>query len=74
VLAPELNVAREQLTPEARIVADLAADSLDVVQISMALEDRFNLTIPDEHMEKAETVEELYHALGTLLAQAGCHA
>lgn len=72
ILIEKLNVAREQLTPEARIMADLGADSLDVVEISLALEEQFNLTIPDpdEQTEKTETVGELYQELAALLERA----
>jgi len=72
ILIGQLNVGREQLTPEARIEEDLGADSLDKVEITMKLEGRFDLTIPDEDAEKIETVGELGEALAALLERASC--
>ena len=69
VLMEELDVQREQLTPESKIEADLGADSLTVIQIVMKLEDRFNLVLSDEVPEKAVTVEKLYETLADQLGQ-----
>jgi acyl carrier protein len=70
ILIEQLHVQREQLTPEARIMADLGADSLDMVEIAMTTEEEFSLTLPDEEAEKIVTVEDLYEAVGTLLGRA----
>jgi acyl carrier protein len=70
ILMHQLQINREQITPEARIVADLGADSLDMVEIAMKAEEVFNLTLPDEEAEKIVTVEDLYDAVGTLLERA----
>jgi acyl carrier protein len=67
VLMQQLGLAREQLTPEARIMGDLGADSLDVVEITMLLEEAFQLTIPDEQAENDPTVEELCAIVAKLL-------
>jgi len=72
IIIGQLTVAREQLHPEARVMGDLGADSLDIMEITMKLEERFNLTIPDEEAEKVETVEELYQAVAALLERASC--
>jgi acyl carrier protein len=69
VIIRQLDVQRDQLTPEARILADLGADSLDVVEISMTLEELFEVTIPDEQWDKVETVGALYDELGRILQQ-----
>jgi len=69
IIIRQLDVQRDQLTPEARILADLGADSLDVVEISMTLEELFEVTIPDEQWDKVETVGELYDELGRILQQ-----
>ena len=69
IIIRQLDVQRDQLTPEARILADLGADSLDVVEISMALEELFDVTIPDEQWDKVDTVGELYDELGRILQQ-----
>lgn len=58
VVAEELNVSEEQITPEARFVDDLGADSLDVVELVMRLEDEFDISIPDEDAEKIRTVSD----------------
>lgn len=70
ILMDELDVKREQLTPESRIEADLGADSLDVVQIVMRIEEVFNITLSDEAAEKSETVEKLYEILADQLGQS----
>ena len=67
ILMHQLQIKREQITPEARIMADLGADSLDMVEIAMKAEEVFNLTLPDEEAEKIVTVEDLYEAVGTLI-------
>jgi acyl carrier protein len=67
ILMQQLDISREQLTEDAAIMSDLGADSLDVVEISMNLEERFNLTIPDEQWERVKTVGELYAAMSELL-------
>ena len=48
ILVEQLGVQRAQLTPEAKIQEDLGADSLTVIEIAMAMEERFHLSIPDE--------------------------
>ena len=73
IIIRQLDVQRDQLTPEARILADLGADSLDVVEISMTLEELFEVTIPDEQWDKVDTVGELYDELGRIL-QHRAHA
>ena len=56
VIAEELNVAEDQITPDASFADDLGADSLDVVELVMRLEDEFDISIPDEDAEKIRTV------------------
>ena len=63
VLVEELGVRPEKLTPEARLDADLGADSLTKVEIVMALEDRLAVTLSDELTEKVESVEDVYDAV-----------
>jgi acyl carrier protein len=67
ILTHELGVEPSQLTADARLVEDLGADSLTVVEINMALEDRFNLSIPDERLERVRTVEDVYELLAECL-------
>ena len=71
ILTEQLGVQRDQITPEARIMDDLGADSLDMVEISMKVEEAFNLTLSDEDMEKVLTVGDLHEALAGLLERTG---
>jgi acyl carrier protein len=54
----ELGVKEEEVTSEASFVEDLGADSLDTVELVMALEEEFETEIPDEEAEKITTVKE----------------
>ncbi len=56
VIADQLNVDAAQVTLEAEFVKDLGADSLDVVELIMALEEKFGIEIPDEQAEKIVNV------------------
>jgi acyl carrier protein len=69
ILIHQLQVTREQITSEARLMADLGADSLDMVEIAMKSEEEFGLTMPDEEAEKVVTVEDLYEVVGRLLGR-----
>lgn len=56
IIVEQLGVSPEQVTPEASFIDDLGADSLDTVELVMALEEAFKLEIPDEDAEKMEKV------------------
>ena len=56
--AEQLGVKLEQVTPNASFVDDLGADSLDTVELVMALEEEFETEIPDEDAEKITTVQQ----------------
>lgn len=56
IIAEQLGVKPEEVTPEASFVEDLGADSLDTVELVMALEEEFGIEIPDEDAEKMTTV------------------
>ena len=56
IIAKELEVDSKQLAPEAKFIEDLGADSLDIVELVMALEEEFGLDIPDEDADKLKTV------------------
>ncbi len=69
ILCRELDVKPEQLEPGAVLDADLGADSLTKVEIIMALEDQFGVTVPDEVSERVETVGDVFEALAKVLGR-----
>ena len=52
----QLSVNADQVTPEAKFIEDLGADSLDTVELVMALEEEFGIEVPDEQAEKLQSV------------------
>ena len=56
LIAEQLNIDVEEVTPEASFIDDLGADSLDTVELIMAFEEEFEIEIPDEEAEKIKTV------------------
>jgi acyl carrier protein len=56
IVADQLGVEKEKITPETSFVNDLGADSLDTVELVMELEEEFDITIPDDAAEKIQTV------------------
>jgi acyl carrier protein len=56
IIAKELEVDVKQMTPDAKFIEDLGADSLDIVELVMALEEEFSIEIPDEDADKLKTV------------------
>ena len=58
IIVDQLGVEEETVTPEASFVDDLGADSLDTVELVMALEEEFGIEIPDEDAEKITRVKE----------------
>ena len=56
IIVQNLNVPEEQLTPEAKFIEDLGADSLDTVELVMAFEEEFGIEVPDEEAEKLISV------------------
>jgi acyl carrier protein len=58
LVCEQLGVKEEEVTPQASFVEDLGADSLDTVELVMALEEEFETEIPDEEAEKITTVKE----------------
>lgn len=69
ILIHQLQIKREQIKPEARLMADLGADSLDMVEIAMKAEEEFGFTLPDDEAEKIVTVEDLCEAVGRFLGR-----
>ena len=58
LVVEQLGVSPDEVTPEAKFIEDLGADSLDTVELVMAFEDRFGVEIPDEDAAKITTVGE----------------
>jgi acyl carrier protein len=58
IICEQLNVSAEDVVPEASFVDDLGADSLDQVELIMAMEEEFDISIPDEDAEKIATVKD----------------
>ncbi|MBO4384083.1 MAG: acyl carrier protein [Clostridia bacterium] len=58
-ISVQLNVPEENITPETRFVEDLKADSLDLVELVMDLEERYGVEIPDEQLAEVKTVGQI---------------
>jgi len=56
IIADQLGISDEQIKPESKFIEDLGADSLDIVELIMAMEEEFQTEIPDEEAEKIRTV------------------
>ena len=56
IIVEQLGVNEEQVTPEAKFIEDLGADSLDTVELVMAFEEEFEIDVPDEEAEKLQSV------------------
>jgi acyl carrier protein len=67
IIADQLGVEIDKLTPDAKFVEDLGADSLDVVELIMGFEEEFNIEIPDEDAEKIKTVGDVLNYLNEKL-------
>ncbi len=69
IIAEQLGVKKEEVTENAKFVDDLGADSLDTVELVMALEEEFGIEIPDEDAEKMTTVGEAIKYIETKAAK-----
>ncbi len=59
LITDQLGVDRKSLTPEANLLDDLGADSLDVVELVMALEEEFGIEVPDDDVENIRTIGDI---------------
>jgi acyl carrier protein len=59
IIVEQLGVSLEEVTPQASFIEDLGADSLDIVELIMGLEEEFDIEIPDEDAEKIQTVDDV---------------
>jgi len=58
IIVEQLGVSPEEVVPEASFIDDLGADSLDIVELVMAIEEEFALEIPDDDAEKIQTIQD----------------
>lgn len=59
MIASQLNLNVEDVKPESKIVDDLGADSLDMIEMLMALEEEFKISVPDDEAEKLKTIADI---------------
>ncbi len=59
IVVEQLGVTKEELAPEASFIDDLGADSLDIVELVMAMEEEFDIEIPDDDAEKIQTIKDV---------------
>lgn len=69
LLAEQLNIAAEKIKAESRVIEDLGADSLDVVEMLMTLEDNFNVTVTDEESVNLKTVGDIVKLIDSKTAK-----
>ncbi|MGI6648471.1 MAG: acyl carrier protein [Bacillota bacterium] len=67
IISEQLDVEPEKVTPETRLMDDLKADSMDLVEMVMAFEEEFGISIPDEDAEKLVKVQDVLTYLETKL-------
>jgi acyl carrier protein len=70
IIANQLGIEEEDVTAEASVIDDLGADSLDVVELVMALEEEFDLEIPNEEAEKITSVQNIFDYMANALQAA----
>ncbi|MEJ2235978.1 MAG: acyl carrier protein [Syntrophobacterales bacterium] len=70
IIASQLGIDQDDVTAEASVIDDLGADSLDVVELVMALEEEFDLEIPDEEAEKITKVQNIFDYMANALQTA----
>jgi acyl carrier protein len=70
IIANQLGIEEEDVTAAASVIDDLGADSLDVVELVMALEEEFDLEIPDEEAEKITNVQNIFDYMANALQAA----
>ena len=67
IIVEQLGVSKEEVVPEASFIDDLGADSLDIVELVMAMEEEFDIEIPDDDAERIQTIA---HAISYIRERA----
>ena len=70
IIIDQLGIARDEVVPEASFMDDLGADSLDLVELVMAMEEEFDVEIPDEDTERIQTISDAVSYLKEKLGSA----
>jgi len=65
IIADQLGVGEDEIKPESSFIEDLGADSLDIVELVMAMEEEFEVKIPDEEAENIKTVGDAINYINT---------
>ena len=65
IIADQLGVGEDEIKPESSFIEDLGADSLDIVELVMAMEEEFEVEIPDEEAENFKTVGDAINYINT---------
>ena len=65
IIADQLGVGEDEIKPESSFIEDLGADSLDIVELVMAMEEEFAVEIPDEEAENIKTVQDAVNYITT---------
>jgi acyl carrier protein len=60
IIVEQLGIAKSEIVPEASFIDDLGADSLDIVELVMAMEETFDIEIPDDDAEKIQTIGDAF--------------
>ena len=71
IIVEQLDVTREECVPEASFIEDLGADSLDLVELIMAIEENFGVEIADEELQKIRTIQDAINFIKKKKGMAG---
>lgn len=63
IISNQLNISLEKVQPQSRIVEDLGADSLDIVELLMSLEDEFGISVSDEQAQQMLTIQDIENVI-----------
>ncbi len=66
ILSEQLSVEEDEITLDSNIIDDLGANSLDLVDMAMTVEDEFGLELPEEMLEKVQTVEDIINYIDNM--------